>query len=189
MTRQEVIARFASGLTGRSRQTSGAGGLTLAAVLVPLVQRQQELTVLLTLRAEEMRDHAGQISFPGGHIEPGDRTPEAAALRETEEEIGLPPEQIEVVGRLDDYDTRTGFSVTPVVALVSPPLELRLDGHEVAETFEVPLAFFLDPANHERHSKELGGRMRTFHAIRYQNRYIWGATAGILINLYEVLRS
>ena len=192
MTRQEVIARFAAGIAvGAPRRAGGATmpttGLTPAAVLVPLVERPEELTVLLTLRTDHLRDHAGQISFPGGRIEPGDGSPEAAALRETEEEIGLPPARFDVIGRLDDYDTRTGFAVTPVVGMVSPPLGLRLDAREVAETFEVPLAFILDPANHERHNKKLGGAKRMFHVIPYESRYIWGATAGILVNLYEVL--
>ncbi len=193
MTRQEVISRFAAGIAVGAPHRAGEAtmpttGLTPAAVLVLLVERPEELTVLLTLRNDHLREHAGQISFPGGRIEPGDGSPEAAAVRETEEEIGLPPAQIDVIGRLDDYDTRTGFTVTPVVGMVSPPLGLRLDAREVAETFEVPLAFILDPANHERHSKKLGGCMRTFHVIPYESRYIWGATAGILVNLYEVLR-
>lgn len=192
MTRQEVVARFAA-TPGAPRRAGAAAmpttGLTPAAVLVPLVERSQELTVLLTLRTDHLRDHAGQISFPGGHIESGDGSPEEAALRETEEEIGLTRAQIDIIGRLDDYDTRTGFAVTPVVGMVSPPLGLRLDASEVAETFEVPLSFVLDPANHERHRKKLGGRMRTFHVILYESRYIWGATAGILVSLYEVLRS
>ncbi len=192
MTRQEVIARFAAGMAPAAPRRAGAigtTGLTPAAVLVPLVERSEELTVLLTLRTDHLRDHAGQISFPGGRIEPGDGSPEAAALRETEEEIGLSRAQIDIIGRLDDYDTRTGFAVMPMVGMVSPPLGLRLDATEVAETFEVPLSFVLDPANHERHRKKLGGRMRTFHVILYGSRYIWGVTAGILVNLYEVLRN
>jgi 8-oxo-dGTP pyrophosphatase MutT (NUDIX family) len=161
--------------------------LTPAAVLVPLVQRPEGPTVLLTRRTEHLANHAGQISFPGGHQEPGDETPEDAALRETEEEIGLDRDHLEIIGRLDTYITRTGFRVTPVVALVDPPFDLVPDAHEVDEVFEVPLAFFLDPANHQRHSRHHKGRDRQFYAMPYGDYYIWGATAAMLVNLYEFL--
>ncbi len=161
--------------------------LTPAAVLVPLVDRAGGLTVLLTRRTEDLADHAGQISFPGGHIEPGDGVAEEAALRETEEEIGLKRQHVEILGRLDDYITRTGFRVTPVVAFVAPPFDLDPDPEEVAEVFEVPLAFVLDPANHQRHSRRYDGMNRQFYAMTYGGQFIWGATAGMLVNLYERL--
>lgn len=162
--------------------------LTPAAVLVPLVARPGGLTVMFTQRTDHLLHHAGQISFPGGHMEPGDGTPRETALRETEEEVGLDRRHVEIIGRLDRYVTRTGFSITPVVALVTPPFETNPDPEEVDEVFEVPLSFLLDPANHQRHSREFEGRTREFHAMPFGDYYIWGATAGMLINLYEVLR-
>ncbi|HMA49891.1 MAG TPA: CoA pyrophosphatase [Magnetospirillaceae bacterium] len=162
--------------------------LMQAAVLVPLVARPEGLTVLLTQRTAHLHNHGGQISFPGGRLEPGDADPQAAALRETEEEIGLSRGAIDVIGRLDDYATITGFHITPVVGLLSPPLALAPDDFEVAEVFEVPLSFIMDPANHKTDSRMLpSGETRWFYVIPYQQRYIWGATAGMLVNLYEVL--
>ncbi len=161
---------------------------TPAAVLVPLVRREPGLTVLLTRRTAHLNNHAGQISFPGGRFEEGDADAVAAALRETEEEIGLSPERISILGRLEDYVTVTRFRVTPVVGLVTPPFELALDPFEVDEVFEVPLDFVLSPANHQRGFRVVGGVKRPFFAMPYGDYYIWGATAGMLINLYEVLR-
>ncbi len=158
-----------------------------ASVLVPVVTRPGELTLLLTRRTAHLKNHSGQIAFPGGGAEPGDASPEATALRETEEEIGLEPARVEVLGRLSDYHTRTDYRVTPVVGLVAPPFELQLDAHEVEEAFEVPLSFVLDPANHQRHRREFQGRTVPFYAIPYRDYYIWGATAGMLINLYRFL--
>ncbi len=163
------------------------GPLTPAAVLVPLVDRADGMTVLLTRRTDHLLNHAGQISFPGGHIEPGDGTPENAALRETEEEIGLERRHVEILGRLDRYITRTGFDVMPVVGVIDPAFDLKTDPQEVAEVFEVPLAFLLDPANHHRHSRHFQGEERQFYAMSYGDYYIWGATAGMLVNLYEFL--
>ena len=163
------------------------GPLMPAAVLVPLVLRPGGPTVLLTQRTDHLHDHAGQISFPGGRIEGGDATPEEAALRETEEEIGLAPSRVELIGRLDTYVVRTGFEVTPVVGFVNPPLHLSPDPFEVAEVFEVPLAFVLDPQNHQRHSRRYDGKERHFYAMTYGGKFIWGATAGMLVNLYERL--
>lgn len=164
-----------------------AAELRPAAVLVPLVEREEELTVLLTQRTAHLAAHAGQISFPGGAVEPEDRDEIAAALRETDEEIGLPAERIDVIGRLDTYLTRTGFRVEPIVALVRPPFTLRPETNEVADVFEVPLSFILDPANLERHSRRFQGRERYFYAFAFRDRYIWGATAGMLLNLREAL--
>ena len=164
-----------------------ATALTPAAVLVPLVQRPEGLTVLLTQRTVHLAAHAGQISFPGGSVEASDADSIDAALRETEEEVGLPRDHVEVIGRLDTYVTSTGFEVTPVVGLVQAPYPSKPDPFEVAEIFEVPLTFIVDPANHQRQSREYKGRLRTFFVLPYQQRYIWGATAGMLVNLAEVL--
>ncbi|NYZ11841.1 CoA pyrophosphatase [Azospirillum sp. RWY-5-1] len=159
-----------------------------AAVLVPLVDRVEGPTVIFTQRTAHLTAHAGQISFPGGRRETYDHSPEDTALRETEEEIGLPRERIEILGRLDTYVTRTGFRVTPVVGMVRPPIALVPDPTEVEEVFEVPLTFILDPDNPKRHSREFMGGQRHFYVFPYQQRYIWGATAGMLVNLRDVLR-
>ncbi len=164
-----------------------ADNLMPAAVLVPLVEHDEGMTVLLIQRADTLNRHAGQISFPGGRYEETDRTVVAAALRETEEEVGLSADRIEVVGRLDDYVTGTGFVVAPVVGLIRPPYTAVPDPMEVADVFEVPLRFFLDPANHHRESRMFRGVERRFYAMPYKDRYIWGATAAMLVNLYEVL--
>jgi len=161
--------------------------LTPAAVLVALVDRPQGFTVMLTQRTDHLRDHAGQISFPGGKIEKHDEDPVATALREAEEEVGLAPHVVEVVGSLDRYVTRTGFAVTPVVAFVDPPFTINPDPFEVAEVFEVPLRHFLTPENRQRHSYEVEGVKRHFYAMPYNDYYIWGATAGMLVNLVDVL--
>ena len=157
--------------------------LTAAAVLIPIVVRPQGASVLLTLRTDHLRDHAGQVSFPGGRVEPQDQGPEETALRETEEEVGLARQYIEVIGELDMYETRTGFRITPIVGVVEPGFELKFDEFEVAEAFEVPLGFVLDPANHERRSLVWRGARRHFYAVSYEGRLIWGATAGMLVNL------
>ena len=159
-----------------------------AAVLVPIVARAPAPTVLFTLRTANLAHHAGQISFPGGHMEADDTRAEDAALRETEEEVGVPRRHIRVIGRLDRYVTRTGFDVTPVVGLLMPPFPVAPDPTEVAQVFEVPLDFLLDPANHQRHSRAIEGTMRHYYAMHWREYYIWGATAGMLMNLYEFLR-
>lgn len=181
--------RFAAAVMLPEVREDGARAqmLRAAAVLVPVVLRPAAMSVLLTRRADHLHHHPGQISFPGGGVEPGDATAEMTALRETEEEIGLSRERVEPLGRLPDYLTGTGFRVTPIVGLVHPPFELKLDAFEVAEAFEVPLAHFLDPANHQRHSKELEGRMRHYYAMPYGSYFIWGATAGMLRSLYAFL--
>jgi 8-oxo-dGTP pyrophosphatase MutT (NUDIX family) len=162
--------------------------LTRAAVLVPIVDRPNGLTILLTQRTAHLTDHAGQISFPGGRMEPDDPHPTAAALRETAEEVGLSADRIDILGRLDTYVTVTGYEIIPIVGLVRPPFILTPDPFEVAEVFEVPLAFIVDPANHQKHSSNLRGQTRHFFVLPYQNRYIWGATAGMLVNLAGLLR-
>ena len=158
-----------------------------AAVLVPIVLRAGGPTVILTRRSPNLADHAGQISFPGGRLEPEDPDAVAAALREAAEEIGLPRERVEVVGRIDTYQTRTGYEITPVVGFVSAPFTLVIDPSEVVEAFEVPLGFLVDRANHVREAREFKGARREFWAIPYQDYYIWGATAGMLVNLSEIL--
>ena len=158
-----------------------------AAVLVPLVERPDGLSVIFTRRTAHLACHAGQVSFPGGHTEEHDDSPEAAALRETEEEIGLHRRHIDPVGRLDIYITRTGFRVTPVVALIRPPFTLTPDPDEVAEVFEVPLAAILAPDMPRRESRELFGVPRLFYVFPWRGNSIWGATAGMLVNLREAL--
>lgn len=158
-----------------------------AAVLVPLVDRDWGLSILLTRRTDNLAHHAGQIAFPGGGIEKEDADAVAAALRETEEEIGLDRRHVEPIGQLGRYVTRTGFTVTPIVAIVTPPFELKLDPIEVADSFEVPLDLILDPANRQLHSMEYEGMTRHFYAFPYGERTIWGATAGMLVDLAERL--
>ena len=164
-----------------------AHSLKPAAVLVPIVDREHGLTMLLTRRAAHLKDHSGQVSFPGGRVAPGDASPEATALREAREEIGLDPARVEVLGRMPDYHTRTEFVITPVIGVITAPLELQRDANEVEEIFEVPLAFLLDPANHQRQSREWQGKLRWFYAMPYQQHYIWGATAGMVVNLSRFL--
>jgi 8-oxo-dGTP pyrophosphatase MutT (NUDIX family) len=159
-----------------------------AAVLVPLVERDGELTVLLTQRASQLKNHAGQISFPGGRIEPEDQGPRAAALREAFEEIGLDERFVSVVGYLPDHILLSGFLVTPVVAFVQPGFELLLDHQEVQDTFEVPLRHVFEPANHRSRRRRLGGHTADVEVwdIQYEGHNIWGATAGMLLNLYKL---
>mgnify|MGYP001809686867 CR=1 FL=1 len=205
MTRQDIAARLAGGIDPAGRgdamlerlidgaEVPGRTGLAQgrprpAAVLVGLVEHQGAMTVLLTQRTDHLAHHPGQISFPGGRLEDEDQgDPVIAALRETHEEIGLAPERVTVLGRLDDYVTGTGFIITPVVGVISAPVHTAPDPFEVAEVFEVPLAFLLDRQNHELHRRLVEGRQRPFWSMTWQERVIWGATAGILVNLSEVL--
>jgi 8-oxo-dGTP pyrophosphatase MutT (NUDIX family) len=161
--------------------------LTPAAVLVPIVDHPSGLSVIFTKRTTHLKAHSGQVSFPGGRAEPEDPTPEFTALREAQEEIGLAIDRVEVLARMPEYRTRTGFRVTPVVGLLTPPVALTPDPREVEEVFEVPLAFLLDPKNHQRETRELQGRTVGYYVMRYENRTIWGATAGMLVNLYRHL--
>ena len=160
---------------------------TAASVLVPIVDRASGLSVIFTKRTTHLKAHSGQVSFPGGRAEPEDPTPEFTALREAQEEIGLAMESVEVLARLPDYHTRTGFRVTPVVGLLTPPLALVPDPREVEEVFEVPLEVLLDPKNHQLESREIQGRTVGYYVIRYGERAIWGATAGMVVNLYRQL--
>ncbi len=163
------------------------GPLKESAVLVPLVERDDELHMLLTLRAEGMANHAGQVSFPGGRVDQADHDPVHTALRETYEEIGIAEDLIRIAGFLDPYETRTGYTIMPVVGLVTPSFDLTLNRAEVADVFEVPLSFLMDPANHHTHGREWRGAMRYFYAMPYQDCYIWGATAGMIKELYDRL--
>ncbi len=155
-----------------------------AAVLCAIIARPQGATVLLTQRATHLRNHSGQIAFPGGRIDAGDASPVAAALREAHEEIGLDPSHIEPLGYLDTYVTGTGYRIFPVLAIVTPPFELTLNCDEVDDAFETPLEFLMTPANHRLETREIMGGARQFYAMPWGDRYIWGATAGMLRNLY-----
>jgi 8-oxo-dGTP pyrophosphatase MutT (NUDIX family) len=158
-----------------------------AAVLVPLVRRESGITVLLTQRTEDMPSHAGQIAFPGGRKQAEDADAKATALRETEEEVGISRTFVEVVGEVDHYRTGTGYEISPVVGIVTPGFTIHADPREVADVFEVPLAHFLDAQNHRIDSRVWQGRERRYYAMPYGDRYIWGATAGMLKNLHFVL--
>jgi 8-oxo-dGTP pyrophosphatase MutT (NUDIX family) len=213
MTREELIARLRDWQPGRRGfggtsdpleaaeiraatrgdhdvnpgETPPSAALRPAAVLVPLIDRAEGMTVLLTQRTAHLSAHAGQISFPGGRVEEQDADAIATALRETEEEVGLSRDLVEVIGRLDTYVTGTGFEITPIVGIVEPVYTLTIDPFEVAEAFEVPLSYILDRNNHNRTERESAGRTRVFFVLPYQGRNIWGATAGMLVNLADVL--
>ena len=193
------VGRWGSGVLRQERIQRGDHNLNpnmelpktckQAAVLIPLIRHKSGMTVLLTRRASHLKDHAGQISFPGGRVETDDVSYEATALREAEEEISLSRDRVEVIGRLDNYMTRTGFEITPVVAFVKPPIFVKPDPCEVTAIFEVPLSFLMNRINHKRASKNVNGTTRYFYAMKYREYYIWGATAGMLVNLSELLSS
>lgn len=160
-----------------------------AAVLIGLIARPQGPTVLLTERSTHLRSHSGQVAFPGGKIDAGDAGPVAAALREAREEIGLESRHVEPFGLLDPYLSGSGYRITPVVAEIHPPFDLVINRHEVADVFETPLEFLLEPRNHRRQSREWQGVMRHYYEMPWKNHYIWGVTAGILRHFYERLVS
>ena len=173
-----------------ARMADSRARFRLASVLMPIVLREEGPTVLLTQRTADLKDHAGQISFPGGRREDDDRSAIDTALRETEEEIGLARRHVEVIGTLPDYFTGTGYRVTPVAGLIQPPFQAEADPREVAEIFEVPLAFLMDGLNHQRRSVDLPAPVgrRSFYTMPYRHYFIWGATAGMLRNLFHFLR-
>jgi 8-oxo-dGTP pyrophosphatase MutT (NUDIX family) len=171
-------------LTGRTDRV-----LKPAAVLAAIVNREPSPTIILTQRTAHLKKHAGQISFPGGGVEPQDAHHVATALRETEEEIGLAPEHVTLLGRLPLYETSTAYGVTPIVGWVEPPFDLKIDAFEVDEVFEVPLAFALNRNNYVKETAMRDGVERWFYVLPYENRYIWGATAGMLVNFAELMAS
>ena len=195
-TRAEIVSRLATSppieelLTSddleRQQEISKAGGKP-AAVLLLVVNHPADPTVIFTQRTAHLVDHAGQISFPGGRCDEGDCDPEDTALREAEEEIGVTRDRVEILGRLPEYHTSTGYRVTPIVGWAEPPLTYRPDPHEVADVFEVPLAFLLDSGNHRYESAFFKGRMRKYWAMPYGERFIWGATAGMLVTFHRIL--
>ena len=195
-TRAEIVSRLATSppieelLTSddleRQQEISKAGGKP-AAVLLLVVNHPADPTVIFTQRTAHLADHAGQISFPGGRCDEGDCDPEDTALREVEEEIGVTRDRVEILGRLPEYHTSTGYRVTPVVGWAEPPLTYRPDPHEVADVFEVPLSFLLDSGNHRYESAFFKGRMRKYWAMPYGERFIWGATAGMLVTFHRIL--
>lgn len=194
-TRAQIVERLASHpplaelLTAddlEKQHLNAREALRPAAVLVLIVNHASP-TIVFTQRTAHLADHAGQISFPGGRCDEQDCTPERTALREAEEEIGLEPARVEILGRLPEYCTSTGFCVTPVVAWAEPPLMYRPDPHEVADVFEVPMAFLLDTANHRHESAFYKGRMRKYWAMPYGERFIWGATAGMLVTFQRIV--
>lgn len=191
MTAQWLRERFPAGQANGSvvidPEASEYSALTPAAVLLPLVMRDSGLFMLLTQRTAHLRDHAGQVSFPGGHVDAADSGPVHTALREANEEVGLRAEQVEVLGVLPDYATGTGFCITPVVGLVAPPLNLRLADFEVADVFETPLEFLMEPTNYRREKVFIRGKDREYWTILWQNYRIWGATAAMIVSLQRYL--
>ena len=168
-------------------RVTGPRSLRDAAVLIPVVDHGDEATVILTKRAEKLASHSGQVAFPGGRIDPTDASPEAAALREAEEEIGLDPDHVEIVGRMPDYVSGSGYRIAPVLSIVRPGFSLDINEHEVDAAFEVPLRFLMDPANHAQNSREFNERIWVFYDMPYGGQRIWGVTAGIIRTLYERL--
>lgn len=183
---QDHLEQSGGEAPGGDQGRSSDDGLP-AAVLIGLVNRPDGLSILLTKRTEHLRDHAGQICFPGGRIEADDASIEAAALREAEEEIGLPPSKVDIIGKLAPYDTTTGFRIHPVVGWIEPPVAFKLEAFEVAEVFELPLAFALDPKNHQKQQYRNANERRSYYILPYEGRFIWGATAGMLVIFANLL--
>lgn len=171
---------------GHSRVT-GPRQLRDAAVLIPVVDHGPEASVILTKRAETLTSHSGQVAFPGGRIDPTDASPEEAALREAEEEIGLDPDHVEIIGRMPDYVSGSGYRIAPVLSIVKPGFHLTLNEHEVDAAFEVPLRFLMDPVNHTQNSRRFNEEVWFFYDMPYGGQRIWGVTAGIIRTLYERL--
>ena len=190
-TREQVEDRLkrstGEGADGDEKRPKGEG--LPAAVLIGLVNRPDGPTIVLTKRTDHLKDHAGQICLPGGRIEADDASIEEAALREADEEIGLSPEKVDIIHRLAPYDTSTGFRVHPVIGWIEPPITWQPDPFEVAEVFELPLSFALDPQNHQRQSHRRGSVRRSYYVLPYQGRFIWGATAGMLVIFAKLLRT
>jgi 8-oxo-dGTP pyrophosphatase MutT (NUDIX family) len=168
-------------------RVTGPRTLRDAAVLIPVVDHGEEASVILTKRAEKLTSHSGQVAFPGGRIDPTDASPEAAALREAEEEIGLDPAHVEIIGRMPDYVSGSGYRIAPVLSIVRPGFTLSINEHEVDAAFEVPLRFLMDPANHAQNSREFDSRVWVYYDMPYGGQRIWGVTAGIIRTLYERL--
>lgn len=196
LTREEIVRRLTRHppltelMTAddlERQRENAARVLKPAAVLLLVVGHQPDPTVVFTQRTAHLADHAGQISLPGGRVDEGDETAEHTALREAQEEIGLDPHRVQTLGRLPEYHTSTGFRVTPVVGWAEPPLEYHLDPHEVADVFEVPLAFLLDTRNHKYESAIHKGRLRNYWAMPFADRFIWGATAGMLVTFQRIV--
>jgi 8-oxo-dGTP pyrophosphatase MutT (NUDIX family) len=196
MQRDDIAARLASHppleqlLTAddlERQQLAAQQVLKPAAVLLLIVNHPAGPTVLFTQRTAHLSDHAGQISFPGGRCDAEDCDPEHTALREAQEEVGVPPDRVAILGRMPEYRTVTGYAITPVVGWAEPPLAYRPDPREVAEVFEVPLAFLLDAANHRYESAFFRGRMRHYWAMPYGEHFIWGATAGMLVTFHRLM--
>lgn len=181
------MARSDHDLNPEWRDTTAKTEYRHAAVLVPIIKRPEEWTVLLTQRAADLPSHAGQVAFPGGRVDPGDLTAVDTALREAHEEVGLELRFVEPLGAIEPYETGTGFRIAPIVGFVTPGFEQKMDTREVADIFEVPFAFLMDPANHEKRETEFRGQMRSYYAMPYEERFIWGATAGMIRALYERL--
>lgn len=184
---RSVLHPVAAGAVNAMEDGVGDEKLIPASVLFPIVLRESGPSVLFTQRTAHLKDHPGQISFPGGRVEAEDSSPAHTALREAAEEIGLSSEYIEILGYLPEYRTVTGFCITPVVAILTPPFALSPEPGEVAEVFEVPLAFLMDPANHQQHSLHYRGKLRHYYAMPYRDYFIWGATAGIILMLFQAL--
>jgi 8-oxo-dGTP pyrophosphatase MutT (NUDIX family) len=197
LTRDEIIRRLAETppledlLTAddleKQRAAASARELTPAAVLLLVVNHPREPAVVFTQRTAHLADHAGQISFPGGRVEEGDEGPAHTALREAQEEVGIDPAGVEILGELPDYHTSTGYRVRPVVGWAEPPMAYAPDPYEVADVFEVPLAFLLETANHRYESAFYKGRLRHYWAMPWQGRFIWGATAGMLVTFQRIV--